>query len=66
MKGAVYYNNILAGYVFKENNLFNFTYTNKYLESNTPPISISFPKSKQVHQSSQLFAFFYGLLSDVA
>lgn len=66
MKGAVYNNGILAGYleqVAREG--YVFTYEDGYFEDPAqPPISLTLPKSQRRYASTQLFAFFHGLLSE--
>jgi HipA-like protein len=65
MKGAVYNNGQLAGYLEKTSNSYLFTYTdNYYLNKDNPPISLTLPKTQQQYESDTLFAFFQGLLSE--
>lgn len=64
MKAEVYFNHILAGYLEKIENDYFFNYTKSYLESAHPAISFSFPKQAESFQSSSLFPFFSGLLSE--
>lgn len=64
MKAEVYCNHILAGYLEKLGNSYFFEYTPKYLDSALPAISFSFPKQTKVFESSSLFPFFSGLLSE--
>jgi HipA-like protein len=66
MKGAVYNNEILVGYLEKERSgTYKFMYEKSYFENKTlPPISLTLPKSKNHHESDTLFAFFAGLLSE--
>lgn len=66
MKGAVYNNEILAGYLEKTLiGEYVFTYTNAYYkDKEQPAISLTLPKNQQQYQSSQLFPFFHGLLSE--
>lgn len=66
MKGAVYNNEILAGYLEKTlKGEYVFTYTHAYYQDKEQPaISLTLPKNKEQYQSSQLFPFFYGLLSE--
>ncbi|GGD79887.1 phosphatidylinositol kinase [Emticicia aquatilis] len=64
MKAEVYYNQILAGYLEKSDNRYLFEYTANYLNSALPAISFSFPKQAKVFESSSLFPFFSGLLSE--
>ncbi len=66
MRGGVYVNGILAGYIEKTGaGIFVFSYTDDYLHDPTmPPVSLTFPKSQQQYESKILFAFFQGLLSE--
>lgn len=64
MKAKVYYNQILAGYLEKSDSRYSFEYTTNYLNSALPAISFSFPKQVKVFESSSLFPFFSGLLSE--
>lgn len=64
MKAGVYYNYILAGYLEKTGNSYLFEYVPNYLDSALPAISFSFPKHVKVFESSSLFPFFSGLLSE--
>lgn len=65
-KGAVYYNNILAGYIEKNSNRdYVFTYTDNYFADKTmPAISLTLPKNVKEHHDTVLFSFFSGLLSE--
>jgi serine/threonine-protein kinase HipA len=66
MKGAVYNNGVLAGYLEKAmDGRYIFTYEDKYFaEKENPPISLTLPKNNKQHESVQLFPFFYGILSE--
>lgn len=66
MKGAVYNNGILAGYLEKQaDGEYVFTYEEAYLSDPAqPPISLTLPKSQPRYVSKQLFPFFHGLLSE--
>lgn len=66
MKGAVYNNQILAGHLEKTlKGAYVFTYTVAYYQNKElPAISLTLPKNQQQYQSSQLFPFFHGLLSE--
>lgn len=64
MKAEVYYNHILAGYLEKREDGYLFEYTSGYAESALPAISFSLPKKTKVFESSTLFPFFSGLLSE--
>jgi serine/threonine-protein kinase HipA len=66
MKGAVYNNEELAGYLEKEaDGSYIFTYEESYTKTmENPSISLTLPKNKRQHKSAFLFPFFYGLLSE--
>lgn len=65
-KAAVYNNNILAGFLEKRAaNDYRFFYIESYqADPSLPSISLTLPKIKAEHQSSVLFSFFTGLLSE--
>ena len=65
MKGIVYNNSIIAGIIEKDANVYIFRYDDAYLNNNdTPPVSLTLPKTQQEYRSTVLFPFFYGLLSE--
>lgn len=64
MKAEIYFNQILAGVLEKEGNNYTFSYEESYLKSTNPAISFSFPKQSAFFQSTALFPFFSGLLSE--
>jgi len=66
MKGLVYNNKELAGYLEKDTDgHYLFRYEDEYFANETkPPISLSLPKNRKEHRSEKLFAFFFGLLSE--
>lgn len=66
MKAAVYNNGLLAGVLEKRiDATYLFEYEDVYLQNeNNPSISVSLPRKVKVHESSKLFPFFYGLLSE--
>ena len=66
MRGLVYNNNELTGYIEKNaENHYLFRYDDAYFSNKEkPPISLSLPKSQQEHYSEKLFSFFFGLLSE--
>ena len=66
MKGIVYNNGITAGIIEKDvNGYYIFRYDAAYLNNNdTPPVSLTLPKTQQEYRSTLLFPFFYGLLSE--
>lgn len=65
-RGAVYYNNQLAGHLEKHGpEEYIFKYDNGYFtDPATKSISLTLPKKQQVYTSTKLFSFFYGLLSE--
>ena len=62
--GKVFYNGTLAGLLSDYNDGYKFEYSQDYLVSNSPSISLTLPKSKKIHTSQTLFPFFYGLLAE--
>lgn len=66
MKGAVYNNGELAGYLEKiADGSYIFTYEEVYSKiKENPSISLTLPKKERQHRSASLFPFFYGLLSE--
>jgi HipA-like protein len=66
MRGLVYNNGVLAGFLQKEKNgAFLFTYEDSYFtNADYPSISLTLPKNRKEHSSENLFPFFYGLLSE--
>ena len=65
-KGEVYNNSVLAGVLEKtDTQEYVFRYDQRYFDDPAcPAISLSFPKSHQEYRSSNLFPFFFGLLSE--
>ena len=66
MKAGVYNNGILAAVLEKRlDGTYLFEYDDLYLQSaSNPSISLTLPRSVKTHESKQLFAFFFGLLSE--
>lgn len=65
MKALVSYNNIPAGELLKDPSGYTFRYLDSYLiNSDYPPVSLSFPKREAPYRSERLFPFFYGLLAE--
>jgi len=66
MRGAVYNNGELAGYL--ERNVtgkYIFKYEDAYFNrKETSSISLTLPKTQQIYESDTLFSFFHGLLSE--
>jgi serine/threonine-protein kinase HipA len=64
-KANVYQNGELAGILTKQEGKYTFSYVDAYFTNRSKPaISLSFPKNQRSYESSTLFAFFYGLLSE--
>ena len=64
-KAEVYYNDLLAGYLSRSEGKYKFEYDKLYLSNDqNPPISLSFPKSRNIFESNILFPFFFGLLAE--
>ncbi len=66
MKGIVYNNGVIAGFIEKKpNGDYIFHYEDAYFNNNnTPPISLTMPKTRQEYRSTVMFSFFHGLLSE--
>lgn len=66
MKGLVYNNGLLAGFIEKESEgNYIFEYEEVYFtDKQYPPISLTLPKTQKTYRSKTLFPFFYGLLSE--
>ncbi len=65
-RGAVYYNDQLAGYLTElDQNSYIFRYEDSYFSnSKFPEISLTLPKTQKEFNSSYLFPFFYNMLSE--
>lgn len=66
MKGMVYNNGLLAGFIEKDKDgNYIFQYEDVYFtDKQYPPISLTLPKTQKTYWSEKLFPFFYGLLSE--
>lgn len=66
MRGLVYNNNQLAGYLEKDSSgTYIFEYEPVYFaDKNSYAISLTLPKSERIHRSTELFPFFFGMLSE--
>lgn len=66
MKGLVYNNGVLAGSIEKDKNgSYLFQYSDEYFaDKQSPPVSLTLPKTQKEYRSEKIFAFFYGLLSE--
>ncbi len=61
----IHRNNELAGILTKEDKgTYIFRYEDNYLNSPSPAISLTFPKSKQEYKNDVLFPFFFNLLAE--
>jgi HipA-like protein len=67
-KGKVYYNDMVAGELAEqEQGGYRFEYDAMYYNNSLlPPISVTLPKNKTVHESDILFPFFFNMLSEGA
>lgn len=65
-KAEIYNNGVLAGILEKtDQDIYVFEYDDQYLlNSESPAISLTLPKSKESFKSKILFPFFFGLLSE--
>lgn len=66
MKAAVYVHGVLAGVLERTRDRgYLFRYEDGYFaEASKPAVSLTLPKTRQVHVSAHLFAFFQGLLAE--
>lgn len=65
-KGAVYNNDVLAGYLEKKApDDYRFTYADQYFSNpSLPAISLTLPKIQKEYKSQVLFSFFTGMLAE--
>lgn len=64
-RGAVYYNEILAGMITETDEGYEFAYAADYLQSESPmPVSLTLPLTEKIHESRVLFPFFDGLIPE--
>jgi serine/threonine-protein kinase HipA len=64
-RGKVYFRDILAGFIFEDENGYAFQYDPEYLDdSKLPAISFTLPKQKETFHSKVLFPFFDGLIPE--
>ncbi|MBZ0178890.1 MAG: HipA N-terminal domain-containing protein [Melioribacteraceae bacterium] len=63
-EAKVFFNENYVGTLSKVDGEYLFQYDDEYLQSDLPPISLSFPKQKEAFKSNVLFPFFFGLLSE--
>jgi serine/threonine-protein kinase HipA len=69
LRAEVLYNGLVAGILEHRPNerperKYFFQYTQAYLQSAQPSISLTFPKQAEAFRSAVLFSFFYGLLAE--
>jgi HipA-like protein len=62
----IFNNDILAGILIElDNQTYQFEYDENYFaNTNLPPISVTISKQKKLHTSTNLFPFFYNMLSE--
>jgi HipA-like protein len=63
-KAEVYFNKVLAGYLYKFDGKYFFEYTKEYFNNDYPAICLTLPKQIDKYVSDTLFPFFYGLLAE--
>ncbi|KUG25031.1 hypothetical protein ASZ90_005169 [hydrocarbon metagenome] len=63
-EAKVFYNENYVGTLSKVDGEYFFQYSDEYLQTDYPAISLSLPKQKKIFRSNMLFPFFYGLLSE--
>ena len=64
----VYVNDVKAGMLTELNpgKGYTFVYTEAYLDSDLPPVSLTLPKRKEAYEAEFLFPFFTNLLPEGA
>lgn len=63
-EAKIFYNENYVGTLSKVDGEYFFRYDDEYLQTDFPPISLSFPKQKEAFRANVLFPFFFGLLSE--
>lgn len=64
-RAAIYYNDILAGYLSEEAEGYRFAYDEKYLAAvASQPISLTLPLKSEPYFSKTIFPFFDGLIPE--
>lgn len=64
-RGTVYYRDIVAGVLEKDESGYTFRYDESYrLNPELPAVSATLPKSEGEYRSEVLFPFFFGLLAE--
>ena len=62
--GLVYFNNILCGKIWEDDNYY-FQYDKEYLNSDNPKsVSLTLPITDKIYESNILFSFFDGLIPE--
>ena len=62
----VFRNHVLAGVLTEDNpKSYSFRYDDRYYaDPQIPPVSLTIPKSQQLHTADHLFPFFFNMLSE--
>ena len=64
-KGTVYFRDIKAGELAREDGGYVFRYDPMYFaDSSMPDVSATLPKTRREYRSKTLFPFFFGLLAE--
>ncbi len=65
---AVYVNDVRAGLLTEQNpgKGYTFVYSEEYVASDFPPVSLSLPKRTRAYEAENLFPFFTNLLPEGA
>ncbi len=64
-QGTVYYRDIPAGVLVKDDGGYTFRYDHSYfVDPSMPAVSATLPKTQEEYHSRHLFSFFYGLLAE--
>lgn len=63
---AVYFNDTEAGILTEKypGSDYSFQYSDEYINSPLPPVSVAFPKQKKVYKAEHLFPFFSNMLPE--
>lgn len=69
LRAEVLFNGVIAGLLEyqaseRSDKKYSFRYSEYYLQSEQPAISLTFPKQVEAFRSPVLFSFFYGLLAE--
>ncbi|MCX6162834.1 MAG: HipA N-terminal domain-containing protein [Ignavibacteriae bacterium] len=64
-KGKVFYKNILAGFVYQDDDGYGFSYDEDYLRSENPePVSLTLPLTEEPYRAKTMLPFFDGLIPE--